>query len=89
MAKSHITGIEGNKAGRRVAHLPGNCRTGTRPPASAAKALELFSQYILQHDLIQCQVRHQPLQPRVLLLNLFEPTNLIHLQPYILPSPLL
>ena len=40
-----------------------------------------------KHQLLQAQLRHQPLQLRVLLLQLFQPPRLIHLQPAVLLAP--
>jgi hypothetical protein len=41
----------------------------------------------MQHQILQAQVGHQTLQPRVLLLQLLQPPGLIHLQPAKLTPP--
>ena len=42
---------------------------------------------VLQHKVIQAQVRHQTLQLRVLLLQLFQPLRLVYLQATVLLTP--
>ena len=42
---------------------------------------------VLQHQLLQAQLTHQPLQLRVLLLQFFEPPRLVHLQATVLFAP--
>jgi hypothetical protein len=42
---------------------------------------------ILQHPLVQRQLRYQPLQLAVLLLQFFQPIRLVHLQPAVLLPP--
>ena len=42
---------------------------------------------VLQHKVIQAQIRNQTLQLRVLLLQLLQPLRLVHLQPAVLLAP--
>ncbi len=52
-----------------------------------ARALQLFSEHILQHRLVQRQLGYQLLQPRVLVAKLLDLANLIDFQPGILRLP--
>ena len=62
-----------------AAGLPHSGRIGAQPPDAAARALEFFPQYVLEHHFVQRQVRHQPLQPNVLLLQLLQLAHLVDL----------
>jgi len=42
------------------------------------RALPAFSQYVLQHRLVQSELSHQLLQPAVFFLQLFKLAYLIH-----------
>src|SRR5438034_3957363 len=64
---------------RHAARSPGRYRAGSSPPGGAARASKFFCQHILQHRLVQAQLRHQSLQPCVLILELTELANLIRL----------
>jgi hypothetical protein len=52
-----------------------------------AQGLEVSLRDVLQHQLVQAQLSHQPLQLRVLLLQLLQTPSLIHLQPAELLAP--
>jgi hypothetical protein len=59
----------------------------TKPHNAVARGLEVSLRDVLQHQLLETQVRYQALQLRVLLLQLFQPPGLVHLQPAILTTP--
>ena len=44
------------------------------------RASPVFSQHVLQHSAIQCQLGHQLLQPAVFVLQLLQLTDLVDLQ---------
>lgn len=57
-------------------HLP-DARPGSiEPPPGGVSASDLFSDHVLQNMLVQSQVGHNPLEPRVFLFKLAQPTNL-------------
>ena len=75
-----------------AARRPGAHWPGTVPPASAhpsfgLRAKSVFCNRRFQHLPIQTQVRHQLLQPPVLVFQLFEPPRFVHFQPAILGFP--
>src|SRR5260370_28302329 len=70
--------------GRHAARSPDTGRVNDRPSDGAPKALELFSQHILQHRLIQAQICNQLFQPAVLFLELFHLPSPIRLHTNIL-----
>jgi hypothetical protein len=47
------------------------------PHCAVAQGLEVSLRDVLQHQVIQAQVRHQPLQLPVLLLQLLQPLRLV------------
>jgi hypothetical protein len=51
-------------------------KVGNRPSDAAPKALELFSEHILQHRFIQTQIGNQLLQSAILFLQLLHLTGL-------------
>jgi len=55
----------------------------------AERALQPFSEYILQHRLIQRQFCHQLFQLRIILSRLLDLANLIHFQASVLRLPTL
>ena len=57
------------------------------PHNAVVQGLEVSRGDVLQHQLLQAQLRHQSLQLRVLLLQLLQPACLVHLQPAILLAP--
>ena len=63
----------------RVVRLPGSSALDTSSTGGAVKALQLFSEHILQHRLVQRQLRHQLLEPCVLVAQLLDLTDLIYL----------
>ena len=52
-----------------------------------AQGLEVSRGEVLQHKVVQAQVRNQTLQLRVLLLQLLQPLRLVYLQPAVLLAP--
>ena len=72
--------------GRRAVHSPHTRRIDTPPHSASARVLEFFWEYVLQHDVVQWHVCHQPLQFGVLILELFELPDLLRFQS---PIPLL
>ena len=52
-----------------------------------AQGLEVSRGEVLQHKVIQAQVRYQALQLGVLLLQFLQPLRLVHLQPTVLLAP--
>jgi hypothetical protein len=78
--------VEGGAGGRLeselpAAHSPGSRGAETPPSPAVAQALELFSDDLLEHLFVQGEIRHQPAQPGVLLLQLPELPNLGRHQP--------
>jgi hypothetical protein len=61
--------------------------SSSSPPGGAARALQFFCQHVLEHGLVQRQLGNQPLQPRILFLELFALPDLIRLQPLVLFLP--
>ncbi len=59
----------------------GTRRTGNPPPDGVVRASPVFSQHVLQHCTVHRQLRHQLLQPPILILELLELTYLIDFQP--------
>src|SRR5271170_2079838 len=57
------------------------------PHNAAVPGLEVSRGDVLQHQLVQAQLCHQPLQLRVLLLQLLQPPGLVHPQTAILFTP--
>ena len=55
--------------------------------ASDARGLEVCLRGLLQHQLLQCQVRHRPAQSRILPLKILQATSLIRLQAAVLTPP--
>jgi hypothetical protein len=47
----------------------------TRPARGAGRESDFFSEHVLQDRLAQAQVGHEPLQFRILVLELLQPTN--------------
>src|SRR5208283_4736466 len=74
-------------ARRRVAPRPRFPSASLPPPASASAGLPLFCDHRLQRLLVQRQVRHQVLQPPVLLLQRPQPPRLAYLHPTVLRLP--
>src|SRR5271165_6885984 len=70
-----------------AARSPGRPHADSSRPGGAARASQFFCQHILEHHFIQRQFRHQPLEPTVLFLELFELSHLIRLQPLVLLLP--
>jgi hypothetical protein len=57
------------------------------PHNAVVQGLEVSRGDILQHQLLQAQLRYLPLQLRVLLLQILQPSSLFHLQPAVLLAP--
>jgi uncharacterized protein (DUF1684 family) len=72
---------------RHAARSPDSSAPDTSPEDAAARAVQLFSQRVLQHRLIQRQFRYQLLQSRVLVPQLLNLTNLIYFQASVLRLP--
>src|ERR1700722_658824 len=72
--------------GTHVAHSRHAHKRGS-PHSAVARGLEVSRGDVLQHQIIQAQVRHQTLQLPVLLLKLLHPLRLVDLQPAILLAP--
>jgi hypothetical protein len=66
---------------------PGSSSSDAPPAGGATTASQLFSQHILQHDLIQRQLGYKLFQFRVLLAKLLDLAHLIHFQACILRIP--
>ena len=58
-----------------------------RPPAGAVRGLQVSRGDILENLLLKRQIRHQPLQPGVLLLQILHPPRLIKLKPAVFLAP--
>lgn len=56
----------------RAVRSPDSSAPDTSLGNAAARALQLFSEHVLQHRLVQRQFRHQLLQPRVLVTKLLD-----------------
>jgi len=56
------------------------------PAGGGERALQLFSQHILQHGLIQRQLSHKLLELRVLISKLLDLAYLVHFQADTSPS---
>jgi hypothetical protein len=56
-------------------------------PIAGGQGLEVSRGDVLQHQLLQAQLTDQPLQLRVLRLQLLQPSSLIHLQATVLFAP--
>src|SRR5271155_921203 len=61
--------------------------SSTPRPDDTARALEFFSEHVLQHRLVQRQIRHDAFQPCISLAHLLELPYLIDLQPRVLLLP--
>jgi hypothetical protein len=57
------------------------------PHNTLVQRLEVSPGDVLQHQILQAQLRYQPLQLRVLLLQILQPSSLIHLHPALLLAP--
>ena len=71
-------------------HAAHSSRAGDKPAGprgGAAQGLEVSRGYVLQHQHLKVQVRHDPLQLRVLLLQFLQPSRLVRLQPTLLAPP--
>jgi hypothetical protein len=66
---------------RPAARRPRRRPAGDAPPRGARRASPLSTQHVLQHGLVQRQIRYQPLQLGILLLKLLQPSNLDHAHP--------
>src|SRR5271169_5074733 len=71
----------------RVVHSPDSMPSSALPAGDAGRALQLFSQHILQHDLIQRQLSHKLLELGVLISKLLDLPYLVHFQAGILRLP--
>jgi len=78
--------VADSPVGTLVAHSF-HARKHGPPHRAVVQGLEVSRGDVLQHQLVQAKVRYQPLQLRVFLLKLLEPSRLIHLQPAILLAP--
>ena len=68
--KKQYVGLEVDQIRQLKQPQEENGHTGIPPPGGTARASELLCQHVLQHRLVQRQIRHQLLQPAVLFLQL-------------------
>jgi hypothetical protein len=70
--------VDGGRAasGRPAGSSPGSRCARTPPSPAVEQALEFFSDYLLEHLFVQGEIRHQPAQPGILLLQLPELADL-------------
>jgi hypothetical protein len=54
-------------------------------PSASVTGSEVFPGRLLENRIVQSQIRHQPLEPPVLLLQLLEPSGLLHPYPSVFP----
>ena len=71
----------------RAVHSPDSMASSAVPTGGGERALQLVSQNILQHGLIQRQLSHELLQLRVLISKLLDLAYLVHVQAGILRLP--
>jgi hypothetical protein len=74
-------------ARRPGAHWPGTVPAASAHPSFGLRAQSVFCDHRFQHLPVQTQVRHQFLQPPVLLFQLFEPLRFVHFQTTVLGFP--
>jgi hypothetical protein len=73
------TGTPGARSCRACKHDP--------PQHGVVQGLEVSRDQIFQNQIIQAQIRNQPLQPGIFLLKIFQPSCLIDLQATVFFAP--